>query len=160
MTVQSSPLFLCFSVLNFKTLFFQLQIGMRFTGLHHESNITYYVVQIHQWWKLWLLHSIIKWKSICYFAGSLNIPLSTNEGDLTHTWIMIMMRFKLRTFWLLEGNITAIWCEHWPLKWLSFCLKIKGSDFKSQHYHRKKFTWRCEKSVQIRIFFWSVISCI
>ena len=52
--------------------------------LYYDSNNKCCVVEMHQWWKLWLLHVIIEWKSIHYFVYRLEIPLSTNEGNLAH----------------------------------------------------------------------------
>ena len=48
----------------------------------------------------------MEWKSMYYFGCSLDIPLSTIQWNKGHTWIMVMMRPTLRTFWLLERNIT------------------------------------------------------
>ena len=48
----SSTFFLCFSVQNFETLFFLLQVRMRFKGLHNESYSNFCFLEIHQWWKL------------------------------------------------------------------------------------------------------------
>ena len=46
----------------------------------------------------YLLHVITEWKSIYYFACSLEVPLRTTEWNLAHMW-------EIRTLWLLKGNL-------------------------------------------------------
>ena len=75
--IHSSPLFLCFFILNIKKLALRLEIGMRFNALYNESYTESHVVEIYEWWKLQLFHIVIEWKSIHYFACGLEIPLST-----------------------------------------------------------------------------------
>ena len=86
---HSSPFFLlCFSILNFKTLFLWLEVGIRFKALNNRSNTKCCFVEIHQWWKLWLIH-IIKWKSVQYVACGLEITLSTRERHIAHSRIIV-----------------------------------------------------------------------
>ena len=63
---------------------------------------------IHQWCKMWLLHVTIEWESIKNFACGLEIPLSTTEQNLVHTWILVIMRLKIKTLWFLDGKITVL----------------------------------------------------
>ena len=117
---------LCFSNLGFKT-FLRLEVGMRFKALRNERRTTCCYAEIYQWLKLWLLHNIIEWKFTHYFACGLETPLGTTEGNLTHTWIMVIMRLELKSFRLQDGNVTVLVSVN----------ALTGSECKSQHYHRK-----------------------
>ena len=61
--IQNSHFFLCFSILNFKTLILSLEVGMKLKALHNKSNTKYCVVEIHQWWKLWNYLTLLLRKS-------------------------------------------------------------------------------------------------
>ena len=81
--VYTSPAFLYFSILNFKTLFLLLEIGLKFNAWPNESNTKCSFVEIITRWKLWHPHAITAWKSIHYSAFCLQIPLSTTVKSIT-----------------------------------------------------------------------------
>ena len=89
-------------------MFLGLEVRMRFKVLYDESNIIHYVAKIYQWWKLWLLHNIIEWKSIHYFACWLETPLSTTKENLAHKWIMKMTRLEFKSLRFQEGNMSVM----------------------------------------------------
>ena len=63
-----------------------LKVEIRFPVFHDNgSNIEWCVVEIHQWWKLWLLHIVIGPKFMHYFTYGSEILLSTRERNLEHT---------------------------------------------------------------------------
>ena len=50
--VNSPPFFIFFSILDFKTLFLRLEVGIRLKVLHYENNTICCVVEIRQRWNL------------------------------------------------------------------------------------------------------------
>ena len=80
---------------------------MRFNVLHNESNTIFGVVKIHQWWKLWLLHIIVKLKSIHYFKCGSEIPLSLSGQNLVHMPQSAVTSWKL-TVEILEQCVKYV----------------------------------------------------
>ena len=70
------------------------------------------------------------------------------QGNLAHTWIMVLMKLKLRTFWLLVGKTTIETCS------FRF-LKRNQSEFESHHHHivgKKSTVKDLNKTVIKKIF--------
>ena len=77
------------------------EVGMLFNANYIWNN-KYFVGEIHQWWKLWLI-----------FCCDSEIPLSTIEQNLLHKWIMLMMRFELRSHICTAKTMTFLTRNQW-----------------------------------------------
>ena len=109
---------------------------------------------------LWtLLHIIIEWKCIYWFACGLETSPSTTKQNLAHTWIMEKMILKFRSLRFQEGNIKSVWqnrlgvclgiSRFWVLKFTNFFHKSKicgsnlnkaKSDINPSHLRQSGFT--------------------
>lgn len=114
----------CFSIFIFEALLLRLEVGMTFKDFQNGSNNKYCVVEMHKWPKLWLLHVVIEWKSIHYFAYGLQIPpnrekfsLYENHSDektrtqclrfhKNHTRLVKAVRFPCRDQRFLSSSLT------------------------------------------------------
>ena len=99
MKLSSFPFFVCFSILNFETLFCWPEVGMRFQTFYNERKTKCCVVEIHQWLKLWLPPLIYLWLQYSTKQERAKSSTKVNHGNgENQTWNTLLPKQKNNHF--------------------------------------------------------------